>query len=78
MFVNVCPLCRDEWLILTLKGLCPECEKIRFIMASYSRLKVIEVLDKIFLIEKFKEEDENEGKEGYEKVNGKWIKHEVK
>ena len=64
-----CPLCREEWLIIN--KLCPRCDRVRFIMSCYSREKVIEALEKIFLIEKFREEGENL----YEKnEDGKWIK----
>lgn len=66
-----CPLCREEWCVLN--KLCPRCDRIRYIMASYSREKVIEALEKIFLIRKFleKEDDEND----YEKQeNGTWKK----
>lgn len=66
-----CPLCREEWLVIN--KLCPKCEKVRFIMASYSRDVVIEALEKIFLIRQFldKEDDENE----YEKQeDGSWKK----
>tara|TARA_R110001592_G_scaffold53592_1_gene164268 strand:- start:5567 stop:5794 length:228 start_codon:yes stop_codon:yes gene_type:complete len=66
-----CPLCREEWIIVN--KLCPECEKIRSIIKCYSREKVIEVLQTIFLIQKFKDTDD---KEGYKKIEGKWIKNE--
>ena len=49
-----CPLCREEWLIV--QKLCVECEKIRFIMASYSRDRVISVLEKIFLVDELKDD----------------------
>jgi len=65
-----CPLCREEYCFIA--KLCPACDKLRYIMASYSRDKVIEVVEKIFLIDKFKNEIQEEDK--YIKdENGKWI-----
>lgn len=69
-----CPLCREEWLILTWKGLCPSCDRIRFIMSCYSREKVLEVLEKVFLIDKFLEDDEKKADEYVKNSEGKWIK----
>ncbi len=63
-----CPLCREEWLLIN--KLCPRCDRIRHIMQCYSREKVIEALDKIFLIERFQD---NPDDEKYEKINGKWV-----
>ena len=70
-----CPLCREEWLILTTKGLCPRCERIRFIMASYGREPVIQCVEKVFLIDKFREKESG----NYIKDDeGKWkLKEEV-
>ena len=62
-----CPLCRDEWLVIN--KLCPRCDRVRFIMSCYSRESVIEALEKIFLIDKFKQHSD----EKYIKENGKWI-----
>ena len=72
-----CPLCREEWLLLTFKGLCPSCDKIRFIMSCYSQSKVLEVLEKVFLISKLKDDEKNEDK--YIKdIDGSWkLKEEI-
>ena len=49
-----CPLCREEWILLS--KLCPECDRIRFLMSIYSRDKILEILDKTLIVQKFKEE----------------------
>jgi|TARA_R110002096_G_scaffold357025_1_gene550332 hypothetical protein len=52
-------------------------------MSCYSREKVIEVVEKIFLIEQLKksekeiEEDENADKTGYKKLGGVWVKNDT-
>jgi len=51
-----CPLCRNEWIIVS--KLCSECDRIRYLMSLYSRDKVIEILDKTLVVQKFKEEEE--------------------
>jgi hypothetical protein len=48
-----CPLCREEWILLS--KLCPECDRIRFLMSIYSRDKILEILDKTLIVQKFKE-----------------------
>ena len=48
-----CPLCRVEWILLS--KLCPECDRIRFLMSIYSRDKILEILDKTLIVQKFKE-----------------------
>lgn len=66
-----CPLCREEWLLIN--KLCPRCDKIRFIIASYSRETVIDALEKIFLIRKFLEKGDDEN--DYDKQeDGTWKK----
>tara|TARA_R110001592_G_scaffold157372_1_gene388211 strand:+ start:832 stop:1053 length:222 start_codon:yes stop_codon:yes gene_type:complete len=49
-----CPLCREEWILLS--KLCPECDRIRFLMSIYSRDKILDILDKTLIVQKFKEE----------------------
>lgn len=68
----ICPMCREEYLFIS--KLCPKCDRIRFIMSCYSRDKVLEVVEKVFLIEKFKDEIEDE--KYIKKDNGKWIEKE--
>lgn len=76
-----CPLCRES--VIFMSRLCLECEKIRYVMSCYSREKVIEVVEKIFLIEQLKkdkkgiEEDENADKTGYKKIGGVWVKNDT-
>ena len=66
-----CPLCREEWLVIN--KLCPRCDRVRFIMAAYSRETVIKALEKIFLIRQFL--DENDDENEYEKMeDGSWKK----
>ena len=66
-----CPLCREEWLVIN--KLCPRCDRVRFIMSCYSRDKVIEALEKIFLIKQFLDKDDDEN--DYEKnEDGTWKK----
>ena len=48
-----CPLCREEWILLS--KLCPECDRIRFLMSIYSRDKILDILDKTLIVQKFKE-----------------------
>ena len=56
-----CPLCRNEWCITS--KLCNECNKVKHLMDIYSREKVIEILEKILVVEKFKETKEENNKE---------------
>tara|TARA_R110000764_G_scaffold23894_1_gene58000 strand:- start:472 stop:693 length:222 start_codon:yes stop_codon:yes gene_type:complete len=49
-----CPLCREEWILLS--KLCPDCDRIRFLMSIYSRDKILDILDKTLIVQKFKEE----------------------
>jgi len=64
-----CPLCREEWCITS--KLCNTCDKVRHIMTLYSPKVVVETLEKIFLIQQLQENEEE--KEKYIKVSGKWI-----
>tara|TARA_R110001606_G_scaffold158611_3_gene302452 strand:+ start:507 stop:725 length:219 start_codon:yes stop_codon:yes gene_type:complete len=50
-----CPLCREEWILLS--KLCPDCDRIRFLMSIYSRDKILDILDKTLIVQKFKEEE---------------------
>jgi len=59
-------MCREEWLLMN--RICPRCNRISLIMRAYSREKVIEALESIFLIPKFQEEKEDK----YIKESGKW------
>ena len=54
-----CPLCRKEWCITS--KLCDECNKVKHLMDIYSREKVIEILEKILVVEKFKKFNPNVG-----------------
>lgn len=56
-----CPLCRKEWCITS--KLCDECNKVKHLMDIYSREKVIEILEKILVVEKFKEHKEENNNE---------------
>lgn len=57
-----CPLCRKEWILY--KNVCLKCDKIRHLMEIYSRDKVIDILEKVLVVEQFKEKkEENEAKE---------------
>jgi len=49
-----CPLCRKNW-IFTSK-LCDECEKIRHLIATYSLETVNNVLEKVLVINQFKQQ----------------------
>ena len=62
-----CPLCRNEWIILS--KLCIECDRIRYLMNLYSRQKVLDILDKTLVVQKFKEEEKEKevGDETYTK-----------
>lgn len=67
-----CPLCREEWLLIN--KLCPRCDRIRHIISCYSREKVIEALEKIFLVERFRETEKEPDDETYIKSGGCWVK----
>jgi len=45
-----CPICEE--IIITTK-LCKDCERIRQLSKIYSRDKVIEVLDKVLVVQQF-------------------------
>lgn len=56
-----CPLCRTEWCITS--KLCVDCNKIKHLMDIYSRDKVIDILEKVLVVEKFKNtKEEKEAK----------------
>ena len=65
-----CPLCREEWIIT--KGLCPDCDRIRFLMSIYDKKIILDILDRCLVIQKFQENED------YYKdpVSNKWIKKE--
>ena len=60
-----CPLCREEWILLS--KLCPECDRIRFLMSIYSRDKILDILDKTLIVQKFKEEEVVATDDSYQK-----------
>ena len=50
----MCPICSDYIL---LSKVCNDCEKIRQLTKIYGKEKVIEVLDKVLVVQKFKNTD---------------------
>ncbi len=56
-----CPLCRTEWCITS--KLCDKCNKVKHLMDIYGRDKVVEILEKVLIVEQFKEKKEEEIKE---------------
>lgn len=48
-----CPLCRDQWIITT--RICTACDKIRHYMEIYSQSKILEILDKVLVVQQHKE-----------------------
>jgi hypothetical protein len=62
-----CPLCRKEWCITS--KLCDECNKIKHLMDIYSREKVIEILEKVLVVEQFKENKEEKTEQKLETDN---------
>lgn len=48
-----CPLCRDEWILTT--RICVSCDKIRHYMEIYSQQKILEILDKVLVVQQHKE-----------------------
>jgi hypothetical protein len=48
-----CPLCRENWIVLS--KLCDKCDTIRHLISIYSLDTVSKVLDKVLIIDKFKE-----------------------
>ncbi len=48
-----CPLCRTEWCITS--KLCDKCNKVKHLMDIYGRDKVVEILEKVLIVEQFKE-----------------------
>jgi len=55
-----CPLCRTEWCITS--KLCDKCNKVKHLMDIYSRDKVVEILEKVLVVEQFKEAEEKKDK----------------
>jgi len=53
-----CPLCRTEWCITS--KLCDKCNKVKHLMDIYSRDKVVEILEKVLVVEQFKEEEKKD------------------
>lgn len=49
----ICPLCREN--IIIFKKLCDKCEKIRHLSMIYGIDKVIEILEKILVVGKFRD-----------------------
>lgn len=45
----ICPLCRDEWIFTT--KICKSCDKIRYYMEIYSKSKILEILDKVLVVQ---------------------------
>jgi len=56
-----CPLCRTEWCITS--KLCDKCNKVKHLMDIYSRDKVVEILEKVLVVEQFKDKVEEEKKQ---------------
>ena len=52
-----CPMCRKKWIITT--KLCEECDKIRHMMEIYSPKKIIQILQKLLVVEQFKCENDS-------------------
>jgi len=50
-----CPLCRTEWCITS--KLCDKCNKVKHLMDIYSRDKVVEILEKVLVVEQFKDDN---------------------
>ncbi len=55
-----CPLCRTEWCITS--KLCDKCNKVKHLMDIYSRDKVVEILEKVLVVEQFKDKEIEEEK----------------
>jgi len=53
-----CPLCRDEWIITT--RICGSCDKIRHYMEIYSQSKILEILDKVLVVQQHKDNKLND------------------
>ena len=51
-----CPLCRSEWCITS--KLCDKCNKVKHLMDIYSRDKIIEILEKVLVVEQFKQQND--------------------
>jgi len=51
-----CPMCREEWIFTT--RICDECDTIRHYMEIYSRDKILEILDKVLVVQQHKEKEQ--------------------
>jgi len=56
-----CPLCRTEWCITS--KLCDKCNKVKHLMDIYSRDKVVEILEKVLVVEQFKDDNKKKSVE---------------
>ena len=50
-----CPLCRIEWVVTS--RICTSCDKIRHYMEIYSQSKILEILDKVLVVQQHKDKD---------------------
>ena len=67
--ILTCPLCRDEWIFTT--KICKSCDKIRYYMEIYSKSKILEILDKVLVVQQHKDNKKDDKKE--EKLDDKQI-----
>ena len=56
MFRITCPLCRENYVFIN--RLCARCDKIRHMSVLYGMDKVVEILEKILVLRKFKPNSE--------------------
>ena len=63
-----CPLCREEWCFVS--KLCPDCDKVRHLYSISDKAVIMEILDKTWVVQKFKESRDYVKDE----VSGKWVK----
>ena len=56
--ILTCPLCRDEWIFTT--RICVSCDKIRHYMEIYSQSKILEILDKVLVVQQHKDNKLND------------------
>jgi retron-type reverse transcriptase len=57
MFNLTCPCCREN--IVITRRLCDRCDKIRHLASIYGMDKIIEILEKVLVIEKFRTNKNN-------------------
>jgi len=50
-----CPLCRTEWVLTS--RICASCDKIRHYMEIYSQNKILEILDKVLVVQQHKDKE---------------------